>query len=91
MTRVHACENTAFKFLAKCCFPLASDAMVGAIFSESVRKGVKLDYVPLVGQLGGSVPWEDESRDPRLRNKNTMMLLVMGMLVVFWAVSRFGH
>ena len=88
ITRVQACENATYKFLAKTCFPLASDSMVGAIFSDSVKKGVKLDYVPLGSQLRGSVPWDDASRDLRPSNKSTKVVLVVGALVLFWAVSR---
>jgi hypothetical protein len=91
ITRVDACENIAFKFMAEYCMPLASDGMVGAMFSSLIKKGTKLDYVPLVEYVSGTVSWDDDRRDKRPNLRTTMVILltmVMAMLVGFLATSR---
>ncbi|ORY03474.1 hypothetical protein BCR34DRAFT_617773 [Clohesyomyces aquaticus] len=88
-TRVQACENACFNFIAKYCFPLATDGMVGGLFAATVKKGVKLDYVPLVGQPEGTVPWEDEKRlrdFPSQKSAYWKTVLTLGMLVVLCVI-----
>lgn len=89
ITRVHACENRLLKFVATKCFPFVSDGMLGAIFSESITKGVKLDYVPLSAQPVGTDRWADEIRASRSRSKLSVFLVVVGVLAVLWTASRF--
>ncbi|KAL2807716.1 FAD binding domain protein [Aspergillus granulosus] len=81
ITRVHACENAALGFIARACFPLFNDRVVGALFSAIIKYGVKLDYVP-IGQLGGAVPFEDEvvrGKGPNLTG--WYALLVVGVVL----------
>jgi hypothetical protein len=87
ITRVHACKNIAFRGIARYVFPLATDSMVAAIFSEHIRKGVKLDYVP-VNQQGGSVPWEDDDRTPSPRIQRITVMLCMGVFLMYYAYTK---
>ncbi|ROT41103.1 FAD/NAD(P)-binding domain-containing protein [Sodiomyces alkalinus F11] len=89
MTRVAACENALFKFMAIRVFPLASDALVADMFAWQVKRGVKLDYVPLVDAPRGTVKFDDDrGEESEFMSKDTMFWFT-GMAVVCWAVSMF--